>query len=157
MIDFWDEAKQYFWKLFGILGVVMLWAGLWDGVGNFSYLSNPIVSLIFGVILFTLSGVIFKDTSPLWSPPTGVHKVLGDIKRHPFRHEFHIRYEDRLKGKDFLIGAQWFKKVEKNFLIFHDPKNKEVFVPLNRVKEVLRGEKTHWRRGMELEKKMRKE
>ncbi|MBI4151405.1 hypothetical protein HY496_00400 [Candidatus Woesearchaeota archaeon] len=147
-----DEIRQYFWKLFGVLGVVLFWAGLWDGVGSLPYISNPFVSLVLGVILFTLSGVLFKDTSPLWTSPSTVHKILKDVHQHPFKHEFHIRYEDKLKGKDFLIGAQWFKKVEKGFLIFHDPQNKEVFIPLSRVKEILRGERTHWKKGATEEK-----
>ncbi len=142
-----DEVKQYFWKLFGVVGVVLFWAGLWDGVGSLPYISNPVISLIFGIILFTLSGVLFKNTSPLWSAPKGIHKALKEVHQHPFKHEFHFRYEDKTKGKDFLIGAQWFHKIEKDFAVFHDPQNKEVFIPVSRIKEVLRGEKTDWKKG----------
>ena len=146
-----EELRQYFWRLFGVIGVVFFWAGLWDGVGSLPYISNPLISLIFGIILFTLSGVIFKETSPLWSSPTGVRKILKEVHGHPFKHEFHIKYEDHLKKKDFEIGAQWFKKIEKDFLVFHDPQNKEVFIPVNRVKEVIRGEKSHWKKGASVE------
>src|SRR3989344_3979084 len=141
-----NELKQYFWRLFGILGVVLFWAGLWDGVGSLPYLSNPLFSLVVCIVLFTLSGVIFKETSPLWSPLTGVNKVLKEVHNHPAKHEFQVKYEDQLKKKDFLVGAQWLKKIEKDFLAFHDQQRKEVFIPINRIKEVLSQGKSHWMR-----------
>ncbi len=146
MITF-DEIKQYLWKIVGVLGVVLLWIGLTDGIGELPYLKDPLISLIVGIILFTLSGIFFKDSSPLWSAPKGIQKVLKEVHQHPFKHEFHFRYEDKTKKKDFLIGAQFFHKIEKDFAIFRDPDNKEVFIPVNRIKEVLRGEKTHWKKG----------
>ena len=58
-----EDIKKYFWYLFGIMGVVFFWSGTWDGLGNLGPLVNPLVSLVVGVVLLSLSGIIFKDAN----------------------------------------------------------------------------------------------
>ena len=143
MVDL-EDAKRYFWYIFGILGTLFFWAGMWDGLGSIGFLKNPFISLVIGLILLSLSGVIFKDANPLWEVEKPVKAEAKKVHHHPLKHEFHFKYEDHLKKKELTIHAGKLKRVEKEFLVFLD-KGKEVFVPLHRVTEILHKGKTHWK------------
>lgn len=140
----WEEIKKYFWYLFGMIGIAFFWAGVWDGLGNLGPLENPLVSLMVGVILLSLSGIILKDANPLWEVEKPVKSEAKKVHHHPQKDEFHFKYEDHIKNKELLLHAGKLRRVEKEFLVFID-KGKEVFVPLHRVTEILRKGKTHWK------------
>ena len=55
-----EDAQRYFWYFFGVLGVVLFWAGVWDGIGQISFLKNPFFSLVVGLILLSVGGIIRK-------------------------------------------------------------------------------------------------
>lgn len=141
-----QELKRYFWFIFGIAGVVFFWAGIWDGLGNISYLQNPWISLAVGIFLLSISKLIFRDADPFWgSGKAEVQTVLEKIDKHPKKHEFNIKYKDKLKNKEVTIKANKFKEIEKEFIVFLE-KGKEIFVPLHRVTEVAHKNKTHWKK-----------
>lgn len=139
-----EDLKKYFWYLLGILGVVFFWAGTWDGLGNIGPLVNPLISLLVGVALLSLTGVIFKEANPLWEVEKPVKSEAKKVHRHPQKQEFHFKYQDHVKNKELLLQAQKLQRIEKEFLVFID-KGKEVFVPLHRVTEILHKGKTHWK------------
>ncbi len=139
-----EKVKKYFWYVFGLIGVVFFWAGVWDGLGNLSYLQNPLISLAVGIIMLTISGFIFKESNPFWGKEKAVMTILQKVHAHPRKHEFHIKYHDELKKKEIIYRADKLKAIEKDFLVFLE-KGKEVFVPTHRVKEVLHKGKTHWK------------
>lgn len=140
-----EDLKKYFWYVFGIIGVVFFWAGVWDGLGYIHpVIANPWLSFALGVLMLGLSGVIFKEANPLWEPEKPVKSEAKKVHRHPQKHEFHFKYEDRVKNKELLVHAQKLKRIEKDFLVFLD-KGKEVFVPFHRVTEILHKGKTHWK------------
>lgn len=139
-----EDIKQYFWYIFGIIGIVFFWSGTWDGLGNLGPLENPIVSFMVGAFLLSLSGLIFKDANPLWEPERAVKTEAKKVHHHPLKHEFHFKYQDHEKNKEVLIHARKLKRIEKEFLVFLD-KGKEVFVPLHRVTEILHNDKSHWK------------
>ncbi len=139
-----EEIKKYFWYLFGVMGIVFFWTGTWDGLGNLWLLQNPLISFIVGIILLGLSGVIFKESNPLWELEKPVKTQAKKVHHHPQKHEFHFKYEDHVKNKELLLHAQNLQRIEKEFLVFLD-KGKEIFVPLHRVTEILHNEKTHWK------------
>ncbi len=139
-----EDIKKYFWYLFGILGVVFFWAGTWDGFGNVGLLENPLISLLVGVVLLSLSGIIFKDANPLWEVEKPVKSEAKKVHRHRQKKEFHFKYQDHVKKKELLLHAGKLKRIEKDFLVFLD-QGKEVFVPLHRVTEILHNGKTHWK------------
>ena len=60
-----ETIKHYFWAIFGVIGIVLFWAGLWDGVGYLWYLSHPLVSLAAGIIILASSGLLLKEFDPL--------------------------------------------------------------------------------------------
>ncbi len=138
------QIRQYFWYLFGIMGVVFFWAGVWDGLGSLPYISNPWISLLIGVVMLTLSGFIFKGTSPIFGGEKTALSELRKVHSHPRKHEFHIRYKDRIQRKEVLLQANTLKDIEKEFLVFLQG-NKEMFVPVHRVTEILHKGKRHWK------------
>ncbi len=139
-----EQLKKYFWTLFGIIGVVLFWIGVWEGIGGLPYISNPFVSLITGLVMFTLSGVIFKEFNPLQSMEKSALSVLQTISTHPQKHEFHISYKDKIKNKEFKFKGDKFKRIEKDFLVFLE-EGKEIFIPIHRVTEIFHKNKTHWK------------
>jgi len=139
-----EDAKRYFWYIFGILGTLFFWAGMWDGLGSIGFLKNPFISMAIGLTLLSLSGVIFKDANPLWEVEKPVKAEAKKVHHHPLKHEFHFKYEDRIKNKELLLHAGKLKRIEKEFLVFVD-KGKEIFVPLHRVTEIMHKGKTHWK------------
>ncbi len=143
MITF-SQFRQYFWYIFGIMGVVFFWVGIWDGLGSLPYLQHPLISLAIGIVMLTASGFIFRGVSPLWGKGNKAEAVLHRVHSHPLRHEFHIKYYDKLNKKHLLLQAEHIKKIEKGFLILLE-KGKERFVPTHRVTEILRKGKTHWK------------
>ncbi|MEK6853143.1 MAG: hypothetical protein AABX64_00495 [Nanoarchaeota archaeon] len=140
----WEDIKKYFWYLFGIIGVVYFWAGVWDGVGNIGPLKNPLYSFIAGVVLLSLSRVILKDANPLWGLEKPAKLEAKKVHRHPQKPEFHFKYKDHVSNKEIMLHAKNLKKIEKEFLVFLD-RGKEIFIPLHRVTQITHKGKTHWK------------
>ncbi|MBU1112137.1 MAG: DUF504 domain-containing protein, partial [Nanoarchaeota archaeon] len=138
------KLKRYFWSLFGVIGVVALWAGVWDGVGYLPYLSNPLISLIVGLAILIFSGLIFKEFDPFADSDNAAALVLNKLKGHRRKNEFEMKYHDRMKNKHISINASKMKGLEKSFVVFQSP-HKEIFIPLHRVKEITHKGKTHWK------------
>ncbi|MDP2649697.1 MAG: hypothetical protein Q8P10_02535 [bacterium] len=44
----------------GVLGVVLVWRGIWNIFDNLPVLNNPLISVFFGFLLVVLSGIFFK-------------------------------------------------------------------------------------------------
>ncbi len=139
-----EKVKHLFWAFFSAVGVIAFWAGVWDGLGNLSYLEYPWVSLVAGLAMLSVSGFFFKEFDPLGQAEKTVNDLMRKISSHPQKHEFHLRYHDRIKRKDVLYHAKYLAKVEKGFLVFLH-KGKEIFVPIHRVREVLHKGKSYWR------------
>lgn len=140
-----EDFKKYFWYIFGTIGVVFFWAGVWDGLGNIHpLLSNPWISFIIGITMLGLSGIILKDTNPLWEVEKPVKSEAKKVHHHPQKQEFHFKYADHVKNKEILIHAGKLKRIEKEFLVFLD-KGKETFIPMHRITEILHKGKTHWK------------
>ncbi len=140
-----DILKQYLWYLLGILGVVLFWAGMWDGIGNLSYLSNPWISLGVGIILLSFSKYLFPDNVPFLKDKNSAEDIVKSVHEHPQKHLFHFKYDDHIQNKEVLISAKDIHKIEKEFVIFKTPEG-ELFLPLRRVKEVMNQGNSHWKR-----------
>ncbi|HLC70700.1 MAG TPA: RNA repair domain-containing protein [Candidatus Nanoarchaeia archaeon] len=137
-----EDMQRYFWYFFGVLGVVLFWAGVWDGVGNISFLKNPLLSLIIGLILLFVGGIIRK-TDNVDQQELVAHNLLREIHHHPQRHEFHVKYFDKFRKEEMIIAAQQLQRIEKGFLVLLEKGGKELFVPIHRVTEVLHNGKTY--------------
>ena len=140
-----EDLRKYLLYIFGVTGVVFFWAGIWDGVGNISYLANPLVSLVVGITLMTIGGIIFKDTSPFWTKGDKREGLLKKIRHHQKKHEFEVRYHDRSLGKEIAFLGKHLSDVEKGFVVLLRG-SEEIFVPLERVTEIKHKGETRWKK-----------
>lgn len=142
------QLKQYGWSFLGAMGVVFFWTGIWGGIANlipgFWYIPQPAVLLVVGLCMLIGSGVFFKALDPLKEEEKQRNVVLDQLSRHPLKHEFNIKYYDKVSKKHVLLEAKQLKTFENSHLVF-DVGGQEVFVPAHRIKEVLHKGKSYWR------------
>lgn len=131
-----EEMKRYFWFFFGVLGVVFFWAGVWEGIGHLGPLKSPWVSLLVGIILLTIGGIIRK-TDQVKQQDIVAKNALHKVHTHPQKPEFHIKYFDKLKKQEILLNGKQLQRIEKGFLVFLEQSGKELFIPIHRVTEIL--------------------
>jgi hypothetical protein len=160
-----EKLNKYFWYIFGVLGVVFFWAGLWDGSAQLQEiltekyydeaegptsplycLSSPFVFLVLGLILLAISGTIFRGSAnPLWGEIDPIHTAVNEVWNHPSREEFIIHYYDNVQNKIMTAPAANLKEVEKEFMVFV-VNNQEIFVPFRRMKAIMRKNTVHWKK-----------
>ncbi len=138
-----DKLKKYFWHLFGVIGIVFFWTGMWDGVGNLGPLKNSLVSLGIGLVMLTLSSFIFKEVTPLEDAKLG-EIIYQKISQHPAKHELGLTYHDKGINKPMTLAVHNLKRLEKDFFVFIK-EGKEIFIPANKVKELTHNGQTHWK------------
>ena len=135
MMDWKRIVTKYFWSLFGVVGVVLFWAGIWDGLGSLPYISNYLVSLAVGLVMLGSSGLFVKQFGSE-EGTTQQLLLLYHISKHPFKHQFRIRYYDKILRKHVHLNASKLAKIEHDsFLVMRD-KQGETFIPLKRVKNI---------------------
>jgi hypothetical protein len=143
-----EQDRHFLMALYFITAVVLVWKGVWEGIGSLPFLSNPWGSLAVGLTMLTLTGLIFQSDQfdPLGSIERSTHKVIHSIHRHPKKHEFHIKYHDEITKKDITIEASRIQSLQKNFIVLkHENGKQETFIPMERVVEVLHKGKSYWK------------
>jgi len=140
-----EQIKKYFWSLFGVVGIVAFWAGIWDGIGGLSYISSPLVSLIIGLTILIGARFIFKEFNPFAETEKSANKAILNLHKRPNKHEFQIKYHDRLQKNYQDISGKDLKDIEKLFLVVNQNDQQEVFIPVHRVKEIRHKGKLHWK------------
>ena len=131
------KLSRYFWAILGVLGVVLFWAGTWDGLGTLPYLEHPLISLIVGLSILILSGLIFKEFDPLGKKDSGKILTAHKLHRHPKKHQFHVKYFDKVRKTHITINATKLKRIEKEAYLVFEHEGKEFFLPIHRVKDIL--------------------
>lgn len=140
-----EKLKNYFWSLFGAVGIIAFWAGVWEGIGGLPYLEMAWVSFLVGLVMLSLSGMIYKQFDVVEGVEKAVNNVLHKVHIHPRKEEFHVGYRDKIMKKDILLKADKLKRIEKGFLVFVERGEKELFVPVHRINKVLHRGKIHWK------------
>lgn len=120
----------------------MFWAGVWDGLGTLPYLGNPLISLGVGLFILIVSGLIFKELNPFGKGGKKMIIAVHKVHNHPKKHQFHLKYFDKIKKKHLLISARKLKNIEKDSYLILKEAGKELFIPVHRVKEILHHGKT---------------
>lgn len=133
----WEKLQKYVWYFLGVLGVVFFWVGVWDGIGNLGPLKNPWISLALGLVMLILSKVFFRETDPAEEAQQAAKNSLLEVHTHPQRHEFQIKYHDKIQQQHRLVPVEKLHKIEKGFLVFLQ-EGRESFVPIHRVAEIHR-------------------
>jgi len=106
---------------------------------------NPLVSLGLGLFLFAISGFIFRGDNPFMEKENKVNSVLHHVHTHPRKGEFNVKYLDKISNKHITLEAKNLKRIENGFLVFLDKGQKEIFVPVHRVREIIHQGKSFWR------------
>ncbi|MFH1395912.1 MAG: RNA repair domain-containing protein [archaeon] len=141
-----EQDRHFLWSLLAAVGVIFVWKGLWEGLYEIPYLGDPWVALFVGLAMLTFSGIIFKEFDPLGSLEKSINKKIRLVHTHPKRHEYQIRYYDKIKKKKVVIKVGEIKRIERGSLILKDAKGKqEIFIPTHRITEVLHKGKTYWK------------
>ncbi|MEW5896212.1 MAG: RNA repair domain-containing protein [Nanoarchaeota archaeon] len=146
------RLKHYLLNLYEITGLILIWAGIWDGFGNIGILNNNLFSIFLAIVMLALIGIIFKKAQPL---PLAVehkkvHDVINKINRHPEKYTFSLRYRDQIRQKPVHLSAKNLHKIEKDFIIFTE-QGRELFIPVHRVGAVFHKGKLHWQPEKEVE------
>src|SRR3989338_6511432 len=131
--DLIGNLRKYFWSLFGVLGVVLLWSGIWDGLGGLPFISNPLVSLGMGLVMLVSSGLLTKEFDPLHGAEEKQVSILHRMSQHPLKHQMNIKYYDKIQKKHLHVSAKNLHRVEKDAFLVLKEKNGELFIPLHRI------------------------
>ena len=138
--------KRYLEALLVILGIVLFWRGVWDALNFIPILSNPFVSLFLGLVVITISGVIFQQFDPLSANVAKTMEILNEIVSRRHKNErYEIIYFDESLGKTRSIHHKQIKKMEHNFIVLED-EGKEFFVPVHRIRRITENGKTIWKK-----------
>lgn len=141
-----EQDKHFLSTLWAVIGMVLIWKGVWEGIYEIPYINDPWVILFLGFAMLTLSGLIFKEFDPLGGIDKSVHKVLREVKDHPNKKEFKICYLDKELKKDITVEGHQIRGIEqKHLIVKHGKRKEEVFIPFHRITKVIHKGKTHWR------------
>jgi len=139
-----ETDKHFLLSLYMAVAIIMLWKGIWEGVGYLPILENAWVDTFLGLAMLTFSGAIFREFDPLGGIEKGVINTVHYVHNHPKRHEFRIHYFDNVKKKLVKLNAKDIKHIEKNFIVVHEG-GKELFIPVHRIRSVHRKGEIIWR------------
>jgi len=138
--------KNYLAALVVIIGIVLFWRGIWDTLYIIPIISNPFVSLFLGLLIITLSGVIFQQFDPLGRQVSKTMEILNEIvsRRHK-KENYEVVYFDEAANKRISIPHRKIKKIEHNFIVVEE-EGREIFIPVHRVHRILENGKTIWKK-----------
>lgn len=138
--------KRYLAALVVLTGVVLFWRGVWDSLYMIPIIDNSLVSLFLGLLILTLSGVIFQEFDPLSKKIANTMEILNEIvSRKRKKEKYEIHYFDEKKNKAEIIAHEKIKKMEHNFLVLEE-KDREIFIPVHRIEKIKENGKTIWKK-----------
>ncbi|MBR9683787.1 DUF504 domain-containing protein [Candidatus Woesearchaeota archaeon] len=141
-----EQDRHFIWSLLVAIGIIFIWKGLWEGLYEIPYLGNEWVALFVGFAILTFSGLIIKEFDPSGSLEKAVRKIVHKVKNHPQKHEFHIKYYDKVKKKQISVPAGKIVNFENDCLIVKDKSGKrEIFIPAHRITEAVHKGKSYWK------------
>ncbi len=138
--------KRYLAALLVLTGVVLFWRGVWDTLYLFPIIDNPFVSLFLGLLILTVTGVIFQEFDPLSRKIAKTMELLNEIvSRKKKKENYVIYYYDEKKNETESVPRRKIKKIEHNFLVTEE-KGREFFIPVHRIQEIEENGKTIWKK-----------
>ena len=142
-----ESDKHFLLALLVVTGVVFFWRGAWEIMDITPIIENPFVSLFIGMLIMTLSGVIYREFLPEEEP--FVH-ALEEIERvfawpRAKRTRYLIRYYDDIAKRMFELRHVDIENVEFGNLVL-ERAGREVFIPMQRVRELVHEGKVVWKK-----------
>ena len=141
-----EQDKHFLWSIYVAIGVILIWKGIWEGLREIPYLGDPFALLFIGFAMLTVSGLIFKEFDPLGGLDKAATKVLSYVHNNVHAAEYEVKYHDKAQKKDLALKGNTIKNIEKGHLVIkHPTKNQEIFIPIDRVTEIVHQGKPYWR------------
>ena len=138
------KIKIYGLYVFGILGVAIFWGGLW-GTSKI-LVPKAYLTFIIGLFLLALANIIKDKMDPAAKPNREINDVLHKLHKHPQKHQFHIKYHDKIKRKHVYVKAEKLHHLENEHIVFIENNDQETFIPVHRILEILQNKETHWKK-----------
>jgi len=141
-----SSDKNYIAALTVVIGIILFWRGVWEAAYTIPILSNPFVSLFIGLLIITLTGVIFQEFDPFRASTTKTMEILNEIVSRKHKKErYEVIYFDELANKRISIPHKNIKKIEHNFIVVEED-GREIFIPVHRVHRILENGRTIWKK-----------
>ncbi len=143
-----ERDKRYFVALVVFTGVILYWRGVWDVTYELPLLSNNYVCIFLGLVVITLTGVVFAEFDPLAARMEQTLDVLHTLVRHKENKNkgYTIKYYDQLAKKHVELPHHKIDKIEREFVVIKEGK-KEIFIPVHRIEEIKEKGKSIWKKG----------
>jgi len=155
-----EQDKHFLSSLFSAVAIIFVWKGLWEGLYYVPFLGDlscpdyaifanvetctPFVFLFIGFAMLTFSGTIFKEFDPLGSIEKAITEKIKEVAELKNSNDYIIIYEDKHNDKVKKLSASKIYRVDKKAIIYKE-NQQEVFIPLHRIKEIVRKGEKVWR------------
>ena len=141
-----DSDKHYLFSLLYASGIILFWRGIWEAIAQVPIIGNVFVSLFLGLLIITLTGVIYKEFDPIGQKLNNVTRLLHDIMNEAKQgKKYEIHYYDHVSKKHQIVHAHRIKSIEHNYIILEE-KGKELFIPIHRISRIHHQGKVVWQK-----------
>ncbi len=140
-----EQDKHFLWSLFGATGLILFWRAAWELPAELPFNDLPWISLFVGLTLLTLSGLVFREFDPLGGLEKALTKTFRQIKNSHEKENYQLTYHHPSLDKDIQISGSNLHGIEKNYLIFIEPKKGEFFIPLDHISEIKYKGEMYWK------------
>ena len=146
MIQLSESDKHFLMSLVYATGIILFWRGIWGIADVVPILSNVYVSFFIGLLILSLTGVIYSQFDPFTQKISKTTKLLHSIIEEAKKGEkYVIHYFDRLTGSHNVIHPHKVKRIEENHLVLEE-KGKEVFIPIHRITHIKKDNVVIWKK-----------
>jgi len=141
-----ETDKHYLFSLLYATGIILFWRGIWEATLEIPILDNVFVSLFLGLLIITVTGVVYKEFDPLGQKLNRITRLLNDVVSQSKQgKKFEIHYYDQLKKKHTMVTSDRVRHLEHSYMVIEE-NGKEFFVPLHRISRVHHKGKVIWQK-----------
>lgn len=140
-----EQDRHFLWSLFGAVGLILFWRGVWELPAELPFNDLPWISLFIGLCILTLTGLVFREFDPLGGLEKSLSRTFRHINNSHDKENYLLIYHHPELKKNVEINGSRLRAVEKEYLVFEDAKKKEFFIPFDHITEILHKGKLYWR------------
>jgi len=140
-----ETDKRYLLSLLVATGIILFWRGIWEASYDIPLLSNVYVSLFLGLLILTLTGLIYREFDPFEGKLRQITKLMNNVMSEVKRgKKYDIHYFDQITKRHRRIDPKNIHRIEQNYIVIKE-RTGERFVPLLRISKVHLGRKVFWK------------
>lgn len=143
---FTETDKHYLLALLYATGIILFWRGIWEVSYEIPILDNVYVALFVGLLIITLTGLVYKEFDPLARKMAVItrimHEIISEVKKGKV---YDVHYYDELSKKHHRIDPKKIHRIEQTYVVVKE-KGKEKFIPLHRISKIHHKRKIYWAR-----------